>query len=283
MPRIVISYRRADSAAIAGRIFDRLSHRYGAEMIFMDIDEIPFGTDFREHIAEVLATCDAVIAIMGPRWLTGAGTTARIMETTDPVRIEIQSALERQVAILPVLVEGAAMPEPSDLPEPLVPLAYRNACEVASGRDFHAHVDRLIRAIDRMFPNGGAQHHDRPTPLAMATLMGVPGAAALAVADAARSQATSLTARPVHPPHVMSPLRAILLAAFLALPQLVQFTMRTELFVLALVVSTIGVIAIVDREDQPLLARAGMGMLAAFGNLVVQGGLGVARASLLTW
>lgn len=282
MPRIVISYRRADSAAISGRIFDRLSQRYGPEKIFMDIDEIPFGIDFREHIAEVLATCDAVVAVIGPRWLTGAGETSRIMEETDPVRIEIQAALERGVPIIPVLVEGSGMPEPSDLPEPLVGLAYRNACDVASGRDFHAHVDRLVRAIDRMFPNGGAERGEQPTPLAMATLMGAPGAAALLGAAAPPPPAPNVAGPAIESP-AMTPLRAALLAVFLALPQLVQFSMRTELFVLALVVSTIGLLAIVDREDQPLIARIGTGALSAFGNLVVQGGLGVARASLLTW
>ena len=282
MPRIVISYRRADSAAISGRIFDRLSQHYGPEKIFMDIDEIPFGIDFREHIAEVLSTCDAVVAVIGRRWLTGAGETSRIMEETDPVRIEIQAALERGVPIIPILVEGAGMPEPSDLPEPLVGLAYRNACDIASGRDFHAHVDRLIRAIDRMFPEGGAAHSDRPPPLAMATLMGAPGAAALMGAAAPPPSPQTVVGPAIQSP-AMTPLRAALLAVFLALPQLVQFSMRTELFVLALVVSTIGVIAIIDREDQPLLARIGTGALSAFGNLVVQGGLGVARASLLTW
>ena len=283
MPRIVISYRRADSAAISGRIFDRLSQRYGPEQIFMDIDEIPFGIDFREHIAEVLATCDAVVAVMGQRWLTGAGTTARIMEETDPVRIEIQAALERGVPVIPVLVEGAGMPEPSDLPEPLVPLAYRNACEVASGRDFHSHIDRLIRAIDRMFPEGGAAV-ERPTPLAMATLMGAPGAAALAEAERAATPRPAPTTPAVPAPaEAMGALRATFLAAFLALPQAVQFTTRTELFVLALVVSTIGVVAILDREDRPLTQRALTGIVAALGNLVAQGALGVARASLLTW
>lgn len=279
MPRIVISYRRADSAAISGRIFDRLTQRYGAEKIFMDIDEIPFGIDFREHIAEVLATCDAVVAVMGQRWLTGAGTASRIVEETDPVRIEVQAALERGVPVIPVLVEGAAMPEPSDLPEPLVDLAYRNACEVASGRDFHAHVDRLIRAIDRMFPEGGGDHTGRPTPLAMATVMGAPGAAALAAAATHHRAAAPNEAAAAG----MSHMRTALLAAFLVLPQAVQFTTRTELFVLALIASTIGVVAIVDDEDQPILKRIGADAMAAMGNLIIQGAMGVARAALLTW
>jgi hypothetical protein len=280
MPRIVISYRRADSAAISGRIFDRLTHRYGAEKIFMDIDEIPFGIDFREHIAGVLATCDAVVAVIGPRWVTGGSPTARIVEETDPVRIEVQAALERGVPVIPVLVEGAAMPEPSELPPPLVDLAYRNACEVSSGRDFHAHVDRLIRAIDRMFPEGGAERPDQPAPLAMATLMGAHGASALAEHAPGRSSPSASAPAPAARAGMI---RTLLLTAFLVLPQAVQFTMRTELFVLALVISTIGVVAIVDDESEKVTARLVKGIVAALGNMVIQGALGVARASLLPW
>ena len=270
MPRIVISYRRADSAAIAGRIFDRLTQRYGGGAIFMDIDEIPFGIDFRDHIAEVLATCDAIVAVMGPRWLTGSGETSRILDETDPVRIEVQAALERGIPVIPVLVEGAGMPQPTDLPEPLVPLAYRNACEVASGRDFHVHVDRLIRAIDRLFPQAeGAKAPEPATPPA------APGRAE----DVPAAMPSAVPAR-AEPP---GPVRTAILVAALAVPQAVQFTARTELFVVALIVSTIAVVAIVDREGPSLIRRVGTGALVALGNLVAQGALGVARAALVTW
>ncbi len=162
MPKIVISYRRQDSEAIAGRIRDRLAGHYGAESVFMDIDSIPFGTDFREHIRNVLATTDIVIAIIGPRW-TGAsrGRPARIREPTDPVRIEVERALEHGTALVPVLVNGARMPKPEELPDTLQDLSYRNAAEVDSGRDFHQHLDRLIRSLDQMLaamphPEAGA-------------------------------------------------------------------------------------------------------------------------------
>lgn len=151
MPKIVISYRRQDSEAVAGRIRDRLAGHYGAESVFMDIDSIPFGTDFREHIKKVLGQTDIVLAIIGPRW-TGPrrGRPARIKEPNDPVRIEVERALEHGVPLVPVLVNGAQVPKPSELPEALQDLSYRNAAEVDSGRDFHPHVDRLIRSMDQM-------------------------------------------------------------------------------------------------------------------------------------
>src|SRR5882762_10276889 len=118
MTHITISYRRSDSDAIAGRIRDRLASHFGDESVFMDIDSIPFGFDFRDHIQEALAQNDILIAVIGPQWLgPGKGGSLRIMEETDPVRIEIETALKNGSAIIPVLVGGATMPEPADLPE----------------------------------------------------------------------------------------------------------------------------------------------------------------------
>ena len=69
MSKIIVSYRRSDSAAITGRIFDRLIDRYGEELVFMDIDRIPFGTDFRHHIQDALRDADILLAVIGPGWL----------------------------------------------------------------------------------------------------------------------------------------------------------------------------------------------------------------------
>ena len=69
MSKIIISYRRSDSAPVAGRIFDRLVQHYGKDSVFMDIDNIPFGTDFRKHIQNVISNSDVVIAVVGPKWL----------------------------------------------------------------------------------------------------------------------------------------------------------------------------------------------------------------------
>src|SRR5262245_42428174 len=112
MPKIVISYRRQDSEAIAGRIRDRLVGRYGAESVFMDIDSIPYGLDFRVQIEEALRYTDVLVAIIGPKW-TGVsrGRRARIREDNDPVRVEVERALISGIAVVPVLVNGAKMPK----------------------------------------------------------------------------------------------------------------------------------------------------------------------------
>ena len=149
MPKILISYRRADTDAIAGRIRDRLAAHFGDASIFMDIDSIPFGRDFRSEIKQAMAPADVVLAIIGPKWLGSAkGGGTRIKDETDPVRVEVETAMEKGIPVVPVLVNGTVMPKPTELPESLREFAYRNACEVNTGRDFHPQVDRLIRSID---------------------------------------------------------------------------------------------------------------------------------------
>ena len=150
MPKILVSYRRSDSQAIAGRIFDRLSARYGDESVFMDIDNIPFGIDFREHIQSALAQGDLLIAVIGPRWLGASADGARIREEADPVRVEIEAALRQKMAIVPVLVDGASMPKPEELPDTLKEFAFINAAPIDIGRDFRQHMERLIRTMDQI-------------------------------------------------------------------------------------------------------------------------------------
>src|SRR5438105_5313114 len=98
MARIVLSYRRLDSASIAGRIFDRLSARFGPDSVFMDIDNIPVGADFRERIGDALKRCDLLLVVIGRSWLDPAQADhSTIMDETDWVRIEVETALQRGI------------------------------------------------------------------------------------------------------------------------------------------------------------------------------------------
>lgn len=150
MAKISISYRRSDSSAIAGRILDHLRAHYGAETVFMDIEDIPFGTNFRTHIHDTLVRSDVLIALIGANWLgSDSDGRVRMHEKTDPVRIEITTALENTVPIIPVLLDGAKMPSYSELPSEFGDFVFLNAAEVTSGREFRNQLDRLIGAIDR--------------------------------------------------------------------------------------------------------------------------------------
>src|SRR5262245_60142038 len=137
MPNIVISYRRSDTDVMAGRIRDRLVDHYGDAAIFMDIDNIPFGKDFRKHIADAVSRSDVLLVGMGRRWLgVSRDRPARITEEADFVRLEVDTALNHAVPVIPVLVGNARMPSPSQLPDSLREFAFINAAPVDTGRDF---------------------------------------------------------------------------------------------------------------------------------------------------
>jgi hypothetical protein len=154
MLKIFISYRRQDSDAVSGRIRDWLASRYGKSAIFMDVDNIPFGTDFRKYLQDELDKSNIVLAIIGSNWLTATKDGVRCLDDeNDLVRVELETALHASVPIIPVLIGNALMPSLRDLPESLKGFADINAAPVDPGRDFAPHMDRLIRAIDELLGN----------------------------------------------------------------------------------------------------------------------------------
>jgi pimeloyl-ACP methyl ester carboxylesterase len=167
MQKIVISYRRADSAWTVRSIFDRLVAHYGTDSVFMDIDAIPLGSDFRGQIDKALQEADFVVAVVGPDWV-GARKRGRnrINDEDDPVRIEIEIALRRGVHIVPVLTNHAIMPHAVDLPESLREFSFRNAVEIDAGRDFDQQIERLIYSINQLLEakSGPPLSHDAHTP-----------------------------------------------------------------------------------------------------------------------
>ena len=148
MTKIIISYRRSDSDLFAGRIRDRLASTFGEESIFIDVDNIPLGKDFRVHIQEEMSRADAVLVVIGPNWL-GINEHAqnRIMQDTDPVRIEVETALHNRTPIIPILFGKTPMPQPEQLPPSLKDFAYINAASVDTGRDFHRDLTRVIETL----------------------------------------------------------------------------------------------------------------------------------------
>ena len=152
---IAISYRREDSTSIAGRLHDRLRAEFGNENVFMDFDSIPYGVDFRDHIAQTLEKADILVAVIGPGWLGHrvGESTRRIDDATDFVRLEMAGALQRGIPVIPILVDKAPMPIEDTLPDDLKPLVFRNGLMLDSGIDFHHHADRLITGIRKLLKN----------------------------------------------------------------------------------------------------------------------------------
>ena len=119
--RIFISYRRDDSAGYAGRIYDRLRALFPDTQIFMDVDTIGLGVDFAQEIDKAVGKCDVLLAIIGPRWLDALDDEGRrrLDNPDDYVRLEIGTALERNIYVIPVLVEGSTLPQLAELPSTL--------------------------------------------------------------------------------------------------------------------------------------------------------------------
>ncbi|MFM7325523.1 MAG: toll/interleukin-1 receptor domain-containing protein, partial [Nodosilinea sp.] len=106
---IFISYRRDHSASDTGRIYDRLAQEFGRDNVFKDVDSIPFGVDFAQHIDQEVSRCQVLLAVIGKAWLT-----PRLQNPDDFVRLEIESALKRGIPVVPVFLEGVTGPPPRD-------------------------------------------------------------------------------------------------------------------------------------------------------------------------
>jgi TIR domain len=150
MGTIVISYRRDDSRWIALNVYQRLESHYGKSNVFMDIDSIPLGLDFRDDIRETLDRCDVLVALVGPNWMGKDKTKENILDETDWVRIEIEAALSKKIPVIPVLIDRLEMPKPGELPDGLKPFAFRNAARIDT-ENFHPNMDKVIASIDRHF------------------------------------------------------------------------------------------------------------------------------------
>jgi len=147
---IFISYRRDDTEGEAGRLFDDLTRSFGENSVFMDVDGINPGMDFRKAIDDNVSSCGVLLAMIGPTWSTiqNSGGERRLDDANDFVRVEIASALGRNIAVIPVLVHDAKMPRPGDLPENLKELAYRNSVEITHAR-WNSDVSLLIAALGK--------------------------------------------------------------------------------------------------------------------------------------
>jgi hypothetical protein len=147
--RIFISYRREDSAYPAGWLFDRLVERFGTDSVFKDVDSIRPGDNFVSKITAAVGSCSTLLAVIGDNWLTVADKDGqrRLDNPGDFVRLEIGAALARSILVIPVLVNGAPMPRPGQLPDSLKELAYRQAAELSPNR-FNSDVSRLLRSLE---------------------------------------------------------------------------------------------------------------------------------------
>ena len=156
--KVFISYRRADSAGYSGRVMDRLDRKLGRDLVFMDVDAIPLGTNFTKVLHEEVAKCGVLLAVIGPNWSDARDEhgNRRLDDPNDFVRIEIAAALQRNIPVIPILLEGARIPKATQLPEDLKELSLRNAMEIRHA-SFQDDMNRLIRGLkeDGVYLAGG--------------------------------------------------------------------------------------------------------------------------------
>ena len=153
MSAIFISYRREDAEDSARAVYESLVREFGKEQLFMDVEAIALGSDFRQAVENSLDQCGVFLAIIGPAWLDvkahdGPSAPRRLDDPADYVRQEIATALKRgaSLPVIPVLVRRATMPDSAKLPDGLKDLAYRNALTL-SHLDWDGNMQKLVSAI----------------------------------------------------------------------------------------------------------------------------------------
>ncbi len=149
MGKLFISYRRDDTQDLTRSIYERLEARFGKDNIFMDVDSIPLGADFRQILRDWIAESTLALVIIGKFWLslTDAHGQRRLDTPNDFVRIEVEEALSRRIPVVPLLAHGVSMPRPSDLPDSIADLAYRHGTDVRSDQHFNHDVEQLISRL----------------------------------------------------------------------------------------------------------------------------------------
>lgn len=148
--KIFINYRRGEDAGFAQALFGRLEQAFRPEQLFMDVDSIEPGLDFSRVLNEQVAQCDVMISVIGKGWIDARDEVGnkRLDNPEDFVRIEIESALEQNKRVIPVLVGQAIMPRADQLPDTLKPLVARHAVRLTHER-FRPDADGLINALQR--------------------------------------------------------------------------------------------------------------------------------------
>lgn len=153
--KVFVSYRRSDSAHVAGRIYDRLCATFGDDKVFFDVDAIPAGVDFRSHIERSIEDSAVLVAVIGKQWVNDAWRGKRKWlglrrAHSDYVQVELELAVEHGLTILPLLVDGVEMPGAAQLPETFREIAYLNATMVRAGKDFRKDIAQVEDTIRRV-------------------------------------------------------------------------------------------------------------------------------------
>ena len=143
---VFINYRREDSEGDARAVYNELAKQFGKKQLFIDVDSIQGGEDWSKKIDTTLENVEAVVVLIGRRWLQILNERAAGRDT-DFVRLEIAEALRRpSVRVVPVLIQSATMPTQESLPDDIKALESKNAIEIRAAT-WEADFTRLIGVL----------------------------------------------------------------------------------------------------------------------------------------
>lgn len=145
---IFINYRKVDAAFGAAATYELLAERLDKDRIFLDNQSLAPGVNYPRLLRAALESTRVLLVLIGPNWMSTdpAGTQLLIERDKDWVRYEIRRALERGVPIVPVLLDGAALPDPTRLPADVRRLVYHQTMRI---RHEHLAAD-VVRLADRV-------------------------------------------------------------------------------------------------------------------------------------
>ncbi|MFJ3534319.1 toll/interleukin-1 receptor domain-containing protein [Streptomyces sp. NPDC090109] len=164
MPDVFVNYRTGDEESAATMIARELARRFGDERIFFASNSIDPGRRFPAELVRAVEECEALLAVIGPRWAEVRGADGRpaLEAEQDWTRREIQTALDRGVLVIPVLVGKATRIDRTVLPDDLLELAdcqYRRFDHRNAESDLTTLGDtlaRLLPELDRVDRDGRA-------------------------------------------------------------------------------------------------------------------------------
>ncbi|HYH80882.1 MAG TPA: SUMF1/EgtB/PvdO family nonheme iron enzyme [Longimicrobium sp.] len=211
MPRIFISYRRDDSTSVSLRLYGTLLEHYGPEAVFIDTDSIPPGIDFSEYIHWQINSADVVLVVVGRDWLDcrfGDGIkvgSRRLEDPSDFVRTEIRLALNRQIPVVPLLLEGVRMPGEDELPDDIAKFAKCNAHALRSGRHLKTSVMKLVERLTFLFSLPSAPPREFVNSLGVRFVYVHPGAFMMGALDGNRNLIEGVEDEPLHHVEITTP------------------------------------------------------------------------------
>jgi hypothetical protein len=145
---VFVNYRGEDTRSYAVLLYRELVRHLGDDLVFLDSESIKAGADFEQEILGRVRSCQALLAIVGPHWLTAANPDGqrRIDDPADWIRRELVVAFAVGTKVVPVLTDDAVLPSVATLPPDIAALAGRQFRRLRH-RDASMDLSRIVTEL----------------------------------------------------------------------------------------------------------------------------------------